>query len=106
ALAIADVVQLEQVAAPCEVLVTRHELDASCFEAGERLTQRESGDVTAAGRGSARGFDRVAQIHQQLLVLPSHDVVSWLRLERRRLERSCDRVRRAIDARRVLADVE
>ena len=102
----ADVAELEQVAAPAAVLVTTHELDPGRLVARERLAERQAGDLAASSHGTARGLDGIAEVHQQLLVLPSHDVRARLGLERRSRECCRDLVRRPIDATRVPAEVE
>ena len=67
---------------------------------------REPVEIVAAHLVAAQRLDRVAEVHQQLAVLPAHDVGPDDRLEGRGAEGGCDRFRGLVGSVRIAPDVE
>ena len=97
---------LEVVAAPGGVLLGGDRVDARGRQALGALLPRPPLQRPRLGVGTAQRIDRVAEVVEELAVLPPHDVGPRHRLEGRRGERRRDGVGPLVDPVREPADVE
>ncbi len=98
--------ELEGVAAPGAILLGAGHVDARRGEDVLPLALGLAGQWAEPVLGAAERLDRVGQVHEELAVLPAHDVGARHRLERRGVDGVRDGLARGIDAGGEASEVE